>query len=174
MKKRNASPRKGRQSALHALISENTNSTGSSVITAAQFVNAQSQQRPEASKKSVRTLKVQSGRRSSLKEKLFPLYLKNNISLTCVPEFRFDDTRRWRFDYAIPEHRIAVEVEGGIWTNGRHTRGKGYMNDMEKYNRATVLGWRLIRVAPDRLFTTYTLQLIKDILYDQERAGGDC
>ena len=91
-----------------------------------------------------------------------------------MPEFRFDDTRRWRFDYAIPEHRIAVEVEGGIWTNGRHTRGKGYMNDMEKYNRATVLGWRLIRVAPDRLFTTYTLQLIKDILYDQERASGDC
>ena len=53
----------------------------------------------------------------------------------------------WRFDLAIPEHKIAVEFEGGTFVNGggRHIRGMGAINDMAKYNAATVHGWRLLR-----------------------------
>jgi hypothetical protein len=58
--------------------------------------------------------------------------------------------REWRFDVAAPVQRIAIEIEGGVWTRGRHTRGKGYIEDMEKYNRAVVLGWRLLRYTPDQ------------------------
>jgi hypothetical protein len=43
---------------------------------------------------------------------------------------------------------IAIEIEGGIYTNGRHTRGKGFANDMEKYNEATAMGWHIFRVTP--------------------------
>jgi len=63
-------------------------------------------------------------------------------------EYRFHPVRRWRFDYAIPEHKIAIEIEGGAFVSGRHTRGVGYLNDMEKYNEATILGWRLLRYRP--------------------------
>ena len=69
--------------------------------------------------------------------------------------------RRWRFDYAIPEHKIAVEVEGGVWTQGRHTRPRGFLGDMEKYNTATALGWRILRVTPDTLTTGATLDLVR-------------
>lgn len=60
-------------------------------------------------------------------------------------EYRFHPVRRWRFDFAIPEEKIAIEIEGGVWTRGRHTRGAGYTADLEKYNTATVMGWRVLR-----------------------------
>ena len=67
-----------------------------------------------------------------------------------VPEYQFHPTRKWRFDYAWPLHKLALEVEGGIWTQGRHTRGAGALADMEKYSEAAILGWRLLYVTPDQ------------------------
>lgn len=66
-------------------------------------------------------------------------------------EYRFHPQRRWRLDFAIPYHRLAVEVEGGIHSKGRHVRGAGYTADCEKYNAATMLGWRVLRVTSDML-----------------------
>jgi very-short-patch-repair endonuclease len=63
-----------------------------------------------------------------------------------VRELRFAPPRRWRFDYAWPQRRLALEIEGGIWTGGRHVRGKGYENDCEKYNAAAIRGWTVLRV----------------------------
>lgn len=62
-------------------------------------------------------------------------------------EVRFAAPRRWRFDLAWPELMLAVEVEGGIWTNGRHSRGAGMISDMSKYNEAVLRGWRVLRVS---------------------------
>lgn len=53
--------------------------------------------------------------------------------------------RDWRFDFAWPEHHLAVEVEGGTWTRGRHNRGSGFAEDCEKYNAAAELGWTVLR-----------------------------
>lgn len=61
-----------------------------------------------------------------------------------VAEYRFCE-RRWRFDYAVPGAKIAIELEGGIWMVGRHNRGKGYQADLDKYNRAVALGWSVFR-----------------------------
>lgn len=60
-------------------------------------------------------------------------------------EYRFDPVRKWRFDFADTKNKIAIEIEGGTWVSGRHTRGSGFKKDTEKYNRATTLGWRLLR-----------------------------
>lgn len=68
-----------------------------------------------------------------------------------VPEYRFHPHRRWRFDYAWPIYRVAVEIEGGVWTQGRHTRGAGYLADLAKYNSAALLGWLVLRYTPDQL-----------------------
>jgi hypothetical protein len=65
-----------------------------------------------------------------------------------VTEHRFDSSRRWRFDFAWPAAKLALEVEGGVWTEGRHTRGSGFTADIEKYNAATVQGWRVLRCVP--------------------------
>ena len=65
-----------------------------------------------------------------------------------VPEYRFDLTRRWRFDFADVRRKIAVEIEGGIWVRGKHVRGKGYENDCRKYNAAALQGWTVLRFTP--------------------------
>lgn len=60
-------------------------------------------------------------------------------------EVRFHPKRKWRFDFAWPHVKIAVEVEGGIWTGGRHTRGVGFEGDAEKYLQAVIHGWTVLR-----------------------------
>jgi very-short-patch-repair endonuclease len=67
-----------------------------------------------------------------------------------IEEHRFHATRRFRFDFAWPALHLAVEVEGGVFTGGRHTRGYGYAADCEKYNLATLDGWRVLRYVPKR------------------------
>lgn len=69
--------------------------------------------------------------------------------------------RKWRFDLAWPERRLAVEVDGGIWTGGRHTSGKGYTNDCEKVNTATVEGWRVLRVVPAQIKSGQAVEWIR-------------
>jgi very-short-patch-repair endonuclease len=66
-------------------------------------------------------------------------------------EYRFCSSRRWKFDFALVEHKIAVEIEGGLYTQGRHTRPKGYIADMEKYRSAVYLGWTVLRFPPEEI-----------------------
>ena len=63
-------------------------------------------------------------------------------------EYRFLKKRRFRFDFAWPSLKIAIEIEGGVWSGGRHTRGAGYSRDIEKYNLATRAGWKVYRFTP--------------------------
>lgn len=88
-------------------------------------------------------------------------------------EYRFDAVRRWRFDYAWPENMVALEVEGGIYSHGRHVRGKGYLNDMHKYNAATIAGWRVLRVTPQELLLRSTSNQLRQLITTTgERANG--
>ena len=92
---------------------------------------------------------------------LFTQTIRSIFKCECVKEFAFHPKRRWRFDYAIPEYRIAIEVEGGVWTQGRHTRAKGFLGDMDKYNTAAVMGWTLVRTTPQKLMTKQTMDYVK-------------
>ena len=68
-----------------------------------------------------------------------------------IPEFRFCAPRRWRFDFAHIETKVAIELEGGSFVGGRHTRGKGFASDCEKYNVAAAQGWAVFRLTPAML-----------------------
>ena len=82
--------------------------------------------------------------------KSYPLVLHvlQGIAPDAVAEFKFCPSRKWRADFAIPSHRLLVEIEGGVWSGGRHTRGSGFIGDMEKYNMAAILGYRVLRFQP--------------------------
>jgi len=68
-----------------------------------------------------------------------------------VAEHRFHDSRRWRFDFAWPTQFLAVEIDGAIWTQGRHSRGSGILGDMAKLNAAALAGWRVLRYTPQQM-----------------------
>lgn len=67
------------------------------------------------------------------------------LGVTYTPEFRFHPERRWRFDFALQDEKIAIEIEGGIFIQGGHNRGVAYMDDCEKYNEAAMMGWMVLR-----------------------------
>jgi hypothetical protein len=79
--------------------------------------------------------------------------------------------RRWRFDFCWPEQSVALEVDGGVWTHGRHTRGSGWLKDAEKLNTAASMGWRLLRCTPQQLCTSELLETLKQALAYSEDAA---
>ena len=83
-------------------------------------------------------------------------------------EYRFYDCRRWRFDFAWPDVKVAAEVEGGTWTRGRHTRGRGFEKDCEKYNTATLLGWRVFRFTSTMVRDGRALDTLTEALRGEE------
>lgn len=79
-------------------------------------------------------------------------------------EYRFHPTRKWRFDIAWPANRVACEVEGGVYANGRHTRGTGFTADCVKYNEAAVDGWTVIRVTAEQIDSGAATDWLKRVL----------
>ncbi len=87
-------------------------------------------------------------------------------------EYRFAPPRRWRFDYAWPANRLALEIEGGTWTGGRHVRGRGYERDCEKYSEAALRGWRVLRVTSAMLRDGRALAMLERAF--RGAAGATC
>lgn len=65
-----------------------------------------------------------------------------------IREWRVCKERRWRVDFCFPSEKLAIEIEGGIWTNGRHNRASGYVKDLEKYNTLARMGFVILRYTP--------------------------
>ena len=75
-------------------------------------------------------------------------------------EHKFHPTRKWRFDMAFIKDKLAVEIEGAVWIQGRHTRGSCFVKDMEKYNEACFHGWTLARFTPHDVKTLVALKFL--------------
>jgi len=66
-------------------------------------------------------------------------------------EYVFALPRRWRFDFAWPAKKVAVEIEGGVWVRGSHQRPVRFISDCEKYNRAALDHWLVLRYTSEDL-----------------------
>jgi very-short-patch-repair endonuclease len=77
-------------------------------------------------------------------------------------EYQFLPDRKFRFDFAWPGCLVAVEMEGGIWVGGSHTRGVRYRSDCEKYNLATLVGWRVLRYTTSDLHSR-PFQVVQEV-----------
>lgn len=96
------------------------------------------------------------------RDKVFLQLLKNSRLPEPEKEFKFHPKRKWRFDFAYPDKRIAIEIDGGIWSRGRHVNPQGFINDCEKTNAAGKLGWRVLRIPSNQIHYNETIKLIKE------------
>ena len=96
--------------------------------------------------KQKRISKSGSRRTSNLKslEDNFEAQMKAAGLPTPAREYRFHDKRRFRFDFAFPELKLAIEIHGGEWVRGRHMRAPGFLRDCDKMNLAIICGWRVL------------------------------
>ena len=94
-------------------------------------------------------------------------------------EFRFHPDRKWRADFRIDwslidKHwsPVLIEIDGGAFVGGRHSRGTGVEKDAEKQSAAAILGYRVIRCTPAqvddgralawiRLLTMFSTEMIR-------------
>ncbi len=114
------------------------------------------------SKRQPRSEKIES---ESEGESLLSLQLKA-LKIAFEREFKFCQDRKWRADFHLVGKMILIEVEGGIWSNGRHTRGKGYLGDMEKYNSAQILGYQVLRFSTEQVKSGLAVRQIEKMVGD--------
>jgi hypothetical protein len=75
---------------------------------------------------------------------IFVKLCKGYCGADVVTEYQFHPKRKWRFDYAIPSHKIAIEVEGGAWIDGRHNRASGFFKRYGEIQRGGGVGVAVI------------------------------
>lgn len=76
----------------------------------------------------------------------------------------YSKPRKWRCDFAWPDLHLIVEVEGGVYTQGRHTRPSGFVKDIEKYNALTEAGWKVLRFSRREVKSGEALNVIERVL----------
>lgn len=81
------------------------------------------------------------------------LLLEQTRAFQPTAEHVFAAPRRFRIDVAFVAQRLAVEIQGGIWTGGRHVRGAGMRRDCEKSALLAIHGWRLINCTVEHVET---------------------
>lgn len=92
------------------------------------------------------------------------------------PEYQFamDIGRKWAFDWAWPRGEngyiepmfggTALEIQGGIWTKGRHTRGAALLKEWEKLNEAAIRNWRILYCQPEDVESGAVFEVLKRAL----------
>ena len=75
----------------------------------------------------------------------------------------------WRFDFCWLAPKVAIELDGGGYVNGAHSRGKHMESDCAKLSTAVSLGWRVLRVTPTHVRTGKALRWAESTL----RIGRD-
>lgn len=97
----------------------------------------------------------------SVLEDTLALHLKSARLPLPQREYVFHPTRKWRLDFAWPERLIGVEVDGGTYQRGAHSRHWGQKRDAQKQNAAMLQGWALFRFTSDMIQSGEALETLQ-------------
>lgn len=82
-------------------------------------------------------------------------------------QYRFVPGRLYRLDRAWSDERVGVEIQGGLWVNGAHSRGSGVERDCVKLSIAAALGWRVLPISKAMIESGQAVELIAQALGGQ-------
>lgn len=96
----------------------------------------------------------------------YPTFTALLVALGYPPEreYLFWPGRRFRWDYAWPDAKLALDVQGGVYAGGHHSRGRGYEDDNVKANEAALMGWRILRATPGQIESGQALRWVQRAL----------
>lgn len=114
-------------------------------------------------KSAKRSKQVATAKTGSFGERVLAAQL-DLVSINYEQEFKFHPKRKWRSDFKIEGYPILVEVEGGTFSNGRHSRGTGFAKDCEKYNAAAKLGFYVIKGDTNQVRSGELLRDVQDMI----------
>ncbi|MDC5516432.1 endonuclease domain-containing protein [Acinetobacter baumannii] len=114
-------------------------------------------------KKNKKRRSAKQAREPSVGEVLLATHLRA-CKIGFEQEYKFHPKRKWRADFLITGTKILIEVEGGIWSGGRHTRGKGYIGDMEKYNSTAMMGFTVLRFSTEQVKAGLAIKQIEQLV----------
>lgn len=114
-------------------------------------------------KKGKKRRSVKGQRVQSVGEVTLAMHLRG-CKINFEQEYKFHPERKWRADFFITGTNILIEVEGGIWSGGRHTRAKGYLGDLEKYNAAAILGFKVLRFDTQQVKSGLAIKQIENLV----------
>ena len=128
---------------------------------------------------------------------LYVYFADKNALFEAIVEQECLEQGKFAFDFALPDLKIGIEVEGGVYarragelsvvggrlvaTRGqksRHTTGSGYEGDCDKYNLAAVNGWSVLRFVSPQIVRGEAATMISDFVRqrkadrDQRRAAA--
>lgn len=102
--------------------------------------------------------------RNSLLEERVAAFISSAGLPTPVRELRFAPPRMFRWDFCWPDRGIALEVQGGIWIHGAHSRGAGLADDCDKVNLAALHGWHVFKITERQIRDGSAFELIRKFL----------
>ncbi|HEY0983542.1 DUF559 domain-containing protein [Schlesneria sp.] len=90
-------------------------------------------------------------------------------------QYVFHATRKWRFDFAWPQFKVAVEIDGGVFQRKAtgHRSMDGVVKQMEKLNIAQIAGWKVLRFHPNDLDKTPedTVRMVESAFWIQPQVS---
>lgn len=107
-------------------------------------------------------------KREQLESSMLLALRAHRLDKGVVQQHAFHPSRKYRFDFAWPAMKVALEVDGGTFSGGRHTRGAGYAADCEKLNEATILGWRVLRVTGAHIKNGLACSWVRNLIWRPE------
>ena len=113
------------------------------------------------------------GARVSAAEGAFAMLLQLNDITGAEREYEFHPERRWRLDFAWPDKKVAVEIEGLTYDGGRHQRIAGYKSDLDKYNAALMMGWTVYRIAATDVYKNKKIMAPEQHIENLKRLLGE-
>lgn len=129
---------------------------------------------PRPKRVTAQSLKVRKDKADeAFRRKWFASFCALNGIPNPVEDFRFaKPDRQWQIDLSWPDHRVGIEVQGGVWVTGAHSRGAQQIKDFEKLNAAQLRGWVILQFTPAQLCTAETMSIIRLALGAASRKGS--
>ncbi len=122
-------------------------------LTPSQANKLLTQEQRKAAKKTPAQKELSALERNKLENDLYGQIKLAGLDDGLETQYRWNPDREWKADFAYPDLKIIIEINGGSHIQGRHNRHKGYEEDLEKANQAQLSGW---------LYLSFTGDMVRD------------